>query len=141
LKPLPRVYFLGAVLAIGLGIYVVARQIAVPLPPATSGCIEAEFDSAGAHRPRWARIRLQACPHFDAAAITLWVDAPVDSAELGGLILSGSGPADPRRWPQYLRAHWLNQDSLLIEHSADLRFLERQNVVGRIRILYREFAS
>ena len=103
--------------------------------------LAAEFDSAGDHRPPWARIRLQACPHFEAAAVALWIDAPVDSAELGGLILSGSGPADPRRWPQYLRVHWLNQDSLLVEHSADLRFLERQNVVGRIRILYRDFDS
>jgi hypothetical protein len=142
LKPLPRVYLAAALAALGLGAYVVGRQLVAPVPPAKSGCLETQFDSAVAgQRLPWARIQLFACPHFDETTLDLWIDAPFDSTDLGGLVFRGSGPRDPHRWPQYLRVRWLNEDSLLVEHTAEIHFLDRRDSAGAIRILYHERAG
>lgn len=142
MKPLPKVYLAAALAALGLGGYVVGRQVVAPVPPATSGCLETQFDSAvQGRRPPWARIQLIACPHFDETTLDLWIDAPFDSTELGGLVFRGSGPNDPHRWPQYLKVRWLSDDSLLVEHTPDIHFLDRRNSAGTIRILYAELAS
>jgi hypothetical protein len=141
-KPLPRVYLAAALAALGLGAVAVGRQIVAPVPQAKSGCLETQFDSAVAgQRPPRARIQLFACPHFDETTLDLWIDAPFDSADLGGLIFRGSGPRDPHRWPQYLRVRWLNEDSLLVEHTTDIHFLDRRDSAGAIRILYHEFVG
>jgi hypothetical protein len=135
--PLPRIYLLGAITALGLGLLLLGRQVVAPVPAATTGCLTADFDSSEESlRPRWAEVHLRACPHFDETTLELWIAAPLDSETEGGLIFTGSGPADPRLWPQYLRLNWVSRDTLRIDHTAEVHFLDRNDTVGPIRILY-----
>jgi hypothetical protein len=142
LKPLPRIYLALAIAAIGLGTFVVVRQAVAPVPPVTTGCLDARFEGAETGPgPAWATVVLSACPHFDETTLDLWIDSSLDSAAQGGLIFQGSGPGDPHRWPRYLRVRWLSKDSLLVEHTAEVRFLDRRVSVGSIHIRYAELAG
>lgn len=145
--PLPRFYLVGAITTLCLGLFLLARQVVAPSPAVVTGCLTADFDSAeGSLRPRWAEVHLRACPHFDETTLELWIAAPINDphdmigAE-GGLIFSGSGPADPRRWPQYLRLNWLSRDTLQVDHTAEVHFLNRYDTVGTIHIVYSDLPA
>jgi hypothetical protein len=136
-RPLPRFYLLLAVGVLGLGLYVLTRQIVHPLPDATIGCVSADFaESGGSPKPAWAQVHLRACPHFDESYVDVWVDAPIHDPHQGGWVLDGTIPGDPRRWPEFMRVRWLSAETLRVEHSPAMRFRSRSDTAGEIRVLF-----
>ena len=139
MKPLPRAYLVGALVALALGAFVVAHQLIAPVPPVTTGCFEATFDTvrvAGVPVRRW--ISLEGCPHFDRTEISLRISMETDSlSQWSGAILAGSLPGGPREWPRHLRVRWHGPDTVVVEHDAGLRFLSRWDTAAGVRIVYR----
>lgn len=139
LNPLPKAYLLAALAALGLGGYLLGKQVLSPTPDATTGCLTTDFDS-GAPAPThgWRALHLQACPHFDETALFLWMDTEVNDTGGGGAIFSATGPPDPHAWPRYLRIRWDGPETLSVAHTRDIRFLSRAASVQAVRIVYSE---
>ena len=137
MRPLPRFYLLIAVAVLGLGGYVLTRQILHPVPDVSVACISADFhDSEGSLQPSWAQVHLEACPHFEESSVNVWIDSPPEGTHQGGGVLGGTIPGDPRRWPEFLRLRWLSPETLRVEHSAAVHFEYRRDAAGDIRVLF-----
>ncbi len=139
LNPLPKIYLLAALATLGIGAYLLGRQVIAPTPDATTGCLTTDFDSGGSSATGGQKaLHLQACPHFDETTLYLWMETPVGDTSGAGSIFSASGPSDPHTWPRYLRIRWVGPGELSVAHTGDIRFLSRADTVGSVRIVYSE---
>ena len=136
LNPLPKVYLLAALATVGLGAYLLGRQVIAPTPNATTGCLTTDFDSGNVAVHGGSQLHLQACPHFDETTLYLWIETPVGDTTEGGSIFSASGPPDPHTWPRYLRIRWDGPGQLSVAHTREIRFLSRADTLGSVRIVY-----
>lgn len=138
MTPLPRAYLLGAILALGIGAFVLGHQLVAPVLPVTTGCIEVTFDTLHVPRDRsrrWAQ--MEACPHFDRTEINLSIGMPAESAQMsGGGVFLGSQTGAPIEWQRHLRVHWRGPDTLIVEHDESMRFISRWDTAGGVIVLY-----
>ena len=139
MRPLSRLYLVGAVLAAALGLFVLGHQLISPVPPVTTGCLDVTFDTLASPADRSRRwVVMDACPHFDRTELDLGLTVSDSAGEVhGGGIFTGSLPGPPGDWPRHLRLRWQGPDTLLVEHDAGMRFLSRWDTAGGVGIIYR----